>query len=45
VEFKADPKGITKEEFAIDIQKWYAKDRTKTLQHELLTLIEEWKKA
>lgn len=45
VAFKADPQGLSKEDFNIEIQKWYAKDRTKTIQAEMLALIEEWKKA
>ena len=41
--FKENPNGQKKEDLNIEIQKWYAKDRTQTLQQEMLSLIEAWK--
>lgn len=41
-EFKANPNGRTKQDLIIDIQKWYTKDKGRTLQNEFIELIKSW---
>lgn len=42
LENKANPNGISSQDLSIEIQKWYAKDRTQTVQAELLDLMKSW---
>lgn len=39
--FKADPVG-TKKEFIQNVQLWYARDRTNSMQHEMAQLLQSW---
>jgi hypothetical protein len=39
MDFKTNPNGRTYADFSIEMQKWYAKDRTKSLQDEFVELL------
>jgi len=42
MDYKANPI-VDYQEFVVEVQKWYAKDRTKTVQQEFINLLEQWK--
>lgn len=41
IDFKNNPKGRTRQEVIVEIQKWYAKDKGRTLQNELVDLMKD----
>lgn len=43
--YKADPKGVAKEEFYEQLHGWYAKDKTLSSQKELAAKVKEWDAA
>jgi hypothetical protein len=40
MDHKRDPKGVSHDDFMTEIQRWYAKDKTLSLQHELTQLLQ-----
>ena len=45
MEHKRDPKGVSHDEFMAEVQRWYAKDKTLSLQRELTQLLQMWNAA
>jgi hypothetical protein len=45
MDHKRDPKGVSHDDFMTEIQRWYAKDKTLGLQHELTGLLQLWNAA
>ncbi len=42
MDHKRDPKGVSHDDFMTEVQRWYAKDKTLSLQHELTQLLQTW---
>lgn len=45
VEYKKNNPGVTHEEFVKNLHLWYARDKTKALQDDFVSLLKEWKIA
>lgn len=41
LEYKRDPQGVSHDDFLADVQRWYAKNKTAGLQHELASLLKD----
>jgi hypothetical protein len=42
MDHKRDPKGVSHDDFMTEVQRWYAKDKTLSLQHELTQWLQTW---
>ena len=41
MDHKRDPQGVSHDDFLADVQRWYAKDKSASLQHELTLLLND----